>query len=342
TVVATAALAALVLAPSVLRLRPYGVAITPELWSEFPEAGPWGRFDAADRPPFPPLPEAAVKPLLATLAGAGEPVLPVVNAGDRRDIVALGLVLLALGAWIPLSRRRPEARRLWSFFAAVAACHAVALVAGLRLFIPERYVAYGAPVLALIVVPCALGALADAGRSWLRSLPVVYNAALLALIGARGVPWSGLTVAIPPAEVPLYAAIRALPPNAVVAGFPGEAIDNVPYLTRRAAFVTRETQMPFHTQFTLRQRERTRAFLRGYFASSDGALRDFRDRTHVTHLLVDRRHFTTRPTYFAPFDPDVARAFDETSRHGSAALASSPRTQVFAAGSLVLLDLARL
>ncbi|HEY3497060.1 MAG TPA: hypothetical protein VGK73_20315, partial [Polyangiaceae bacterium] len=153
TVVATAALAALVLAPSVLRLRPYGVAITPELWSEFPEAGPWGRFDAADRPPFPPLPEAAVKPLLATLVGAGEPVLPVVNAGDRRDLVALGLVVLALGAWIPLSRRRAEARRLWSFFAAVAACHAVALVAGLRLFIPERYVAYGAPVLALIVVP---------------------------------------------------------------------------------------------------------------------------------------------------------------------------------------------
>lgn len=342
TVVVAGLLAGLVLLPSVVRLREYGVAITPALWRAFPEAGPGGRFDAVDRPPFPPLPEAAESPLVATLVGAGRPLVPGMNQADHGATFVMLLFALALIAWVLLARRRPEAQRMLSFLAAVTLCHALALVSGLRLFIPERYVAYGIPVLALVVVPAALGACTRAVRPAVQLVPVLYNLALLALLGARGSSWTGITVAIPPAEFALYDAIRTLPRSAVIAGFPGEAIDNVPYLTRRAAFITRETQMPFHAQYTRLERERTRALIQGYFAVSNDALRAFRERTHVTHLLVDRRHFATRPTYFAPFDPDVARAFDDMKRSGSAVLAGIPRARTFEVGPFVLLDLAKL
>jgi hypothetical protein len=341
-VVVTAALAGAVLLPSLLRLGEYGSAITPRLWPEFPEAGPGGRFDPVDRPPFPPLPEALAPPLVAALVGAGEPFFRALNLRGHGGVAAASLALFALLAWLPLALRHPAARRLLLLLTGVVVCHTVSLAAGLRLFIPERYVAYGVPVLALIMIPAALGALASAKRRWLRALPIAYNIGLLVLVGARGAPWTGLTVAVPEAERSLYRAIQQLPASAVIAGFPGEAIDNVPYLTRRAAFVTRETQMPFHTVYTLRQRERTRAFLRAYYATTEQTLREFQARFRVTHLLLDRRHFLTRPTYYAPFDPDVARAFDAMKLSGSAALASLPRTQVFESSSFVLLELGKL
>jgi hypothetical protein len=166
---------------------------------------------------------------------------------------------------------------------------------------------------------------------------------LLALVGAHGANTAGLTVNVPPAEIPLYRALGGLPATAVIAGFPGEAIDNVPYLTRRAAFITRETQMPFHAEYTLSQRARTRALIAAYFAGGSDPLRRLRDDFRVTHLLVDRRHFERRPTYFAPFDGDIARAFDAAHAQGGfAALALAPRAGVFTAGPLLLLELAKL
>src|SRR5262249_11516690 len=53
---ATAGASALVLVPSLVRLRAWGTAIGPALVHAYPEAGPNGRFDPIDRPPFPALP----------------------------------------------------------------------------------------------------------------------------------------------------------------------------------------------------------------------------------------------------------------------------------------------
>jgi hypothetical protein len=342
-VAGTAALAGLVLLPSALRLREYGDTITPALWRAFPEAGPGGRFDPIDRAPFPGLPEAAGQPFTWSVVGAGQPLVFALNLRDHAGTISIVLSLIALIGSALLARRRPEARRLLLFLAAVVVCHTLALAAGLRLFIPERYVAYAVPVLALVAVPSALGAFAAAKQLYLRVIPVVYNVLLLALVGAHGASTTGLTVIVPPTEIRVHEAIAWLPKTAVVAGWPGEVIDSVPYLTRRAAFITRETQMPFHTRYTRAQRARTRALIAAYFAGSLEPIRALRDDFRVTHLLVDRRHFERRPTYIAPFEPEIARAFDAARNQGGfAALALATRAEVFRSGPLLLLDLQKL
>jgi hypothetical protein len=338
----TAGAASIVLLPSALRLRGYGDAISPELWAIYPEAGVGGRFDVVDRAPFPGLPDALYPPLLAALVGVEAPLVSFTNLAAHPERLGPAFAALLLVAYGVLAWTRSEGRRLSCLLGAVVLCHSLAFFANLRLFLPERYVAYGVPVLALIGIPSLFAPVAAASRRALRALPYAFNALLLALVGASGSSFTGLTVGIPPSERPLYARVAQLPRNSVIAGWPGEAIDNVPYLSRRSVFVARETHMPFHRKYTELMRHRTESLIRAYFASSLDWLRDFRRQSGVTHLLIDRRHFRVRPRYFVPFDRQAEHAFGAMQRDGSAVLAAVPRARVFEHGPYVLLDLSRL
>jgi len=338
----TASASALVLLPSLLRLRAWGTAIGPALVHDYPEAGPSGRFDAMDRAPFPALPAAALAPLRAALVGDGPPLWTRLDARAYAAwlVPCLGVLGLLGCAW--LAWRRVEARRFLLLPLALILCHTASLLVEPRLFLPERYVAYAVPIVALVAVPSTLGVLRDARAKWLRALPWLFNALALFAVGSRGVSWSGLTVHVAAPERPLYAAIARLPKGAVVAAFPSETSDSIPYLTRRSVFVARETHMPFHTRYTELMRARMRALVHAYFASSPDALRDFRDREGVTHLLIDQRDFEHRPTYFAPFGRQIEREFAAGSASGFAALELAPKLHVYRSGDWVLLDLRKL
>lgn len=337
----TALAGGVVLLPSASRLRAWGPAIGPERIAEYPEAGPDGRFAPADRPPFPALPAAADAPLRAALVGDGDAVVAALDARKVAWLPPLVAVFGLLGC-AGLAWRRPEARRFLLLPLAVIVCHTAALVLEPRLFLPERYVTYAVPIVVFIAVPAMFGALRDARRAWVRAVPWVTNVAVFVLLGARGVGWAGYTVRIPPGDQALFATIAALPRDALVAAFPSETSDSIPYLSRRSVYLARETHMPFHERFTRLMRARARTLFTAYFTSDAETLRRLRDQEHVTHLLVDRRHFTARPGYFAPFDADIARAFDEGHRHGFAALALAPSLGVYAAGDFALLDLRKL
>jgi hypothetical protein len=340
--VATAGAALLVVVPSMLRLRAWGSAIGPALVHAYPEAGPGGRFDALDRAPFPALPRAALGPIRAALVGDGAPVWTPLDA--RAQAAWLAPCVAALGllgcAW--LARRHVEARRFLLLPLAVVLCHTASLVLEPRLFLPERYVAYAVPVSVLVAVPATFGALRDGGRTWLRALPWVYSSLLVLVLGARGVSWAGLTVRIDSSEHALYRAISRLPRDAVVAAFPSDASDCIPYLSRRSVFLARETHMPFHIRYTDLMRARAQALFHAYFASDAEALREFRDQQGVTHLLIDRRDFKHRPNYFVPFDREIALDFDAGKAGGFAALALAPQLSVFESHDFALLDLRKL
>ena len=109
-----------------------------------------------------------------------------------------------------------------------------------------------------------------------------------------------------------------------------------------SVYLARETHMPFHVRYTALMRARARTLFAAYFTSDAIVLRHFRDHEHVTHLLIDRGHFKSRPGYFAPFDADIARAFDDGRRAGFAAPALAPWLAVFTAGNWALLDLRKL
>jgi hypothetical protein len=338
----TAMAAALVLLPSALRLRAWGGAIGPELVAQYPEAGANGRFAPNDRPPFPPLPAAAVPLVRASLAGDGAPITPWLDGRRWAACVTPSLAVLGLLGCCWLAFRRRDARRFLLLPLAVGVCHTASLLVEPRLFLPERYVAYAVPIIVLVAVPATLGALARAGQAWKRVVPWLYNGLVVLVLGARGASWAGYTVHIAPAERSLYAAIARLPRDAVVATFPSEWSDCIPYLAKRSVYLARETHMPFHTRYTELMRARARALIHAYFTSDLDVLRQFRDREHVTHLLTYTPHYAFPPGYFAPFDAQIGQEFEAGKANGFAARQLQARIGVFESGDFTLLDLSKL
>jgi hypothetical protein len=249
---------------------------------------------------------------------------------------------------------------------AAAMAHVLARALAPWLFLPERYVMYPVPVLVVVLVPAGAVALGDllarAGRrrpgvagpvpgdrSRARRAdppPRLAGAALaLAIAALTGGPVSpdlGYTVRVP-AETGLYRVIAALPPDAVVAGWPTGPIDSAPYLARRRALLTFETHQALHRGHTEEMRRRGRALIDAYFATAWRPVAALRDGFGVTHLLLDRRHLRGRPPdYFAPFDTWIAEAWSRGQRAGFVLAQPPAGMTALAEGDLVLLDLGRL
>lgn len=304
--------------PMLLRLRPYGVPITPAMLSAFPEAGLGGRLSPEHHPPFEGLLSLLMRHSRAALLGAGEPIGAGIARWLRSDerranwVVLIGIALAALRV-APGSRTRPELQRLWILPLIACALHPFACALAPRLFLPERYAQFAVPpfVVVLVAVACSEPFFSSGpdrlGRTYWHYASAV--AVLIALAG-RGTSWVGIEVYVPPRERPLYAAVANLPKNAVVAGWPAGPVENIPYLAQRRVLTNFQLEMPFHAGFTLQSRARLDAFFEAYFATSLLPIERLCTEYHVTHLLVDRNQFVrSAPDYYEPHRNRIHRLY---------------------------------
>jgi hypothetical protein len=340
----TAMLSGVVVAPSVLAARPYGPLIVSSHVAAFPEAGPGGRYGPDDLAEGHRLVPATVTVFARALTGADEPWwrgLASRARPFRRALLAVIAGILIAGT-ARLARHDAAARRLLLLAGAALLAHEASRLAAPRLFLPDRYVVYPIGVLTLVLLPAAAGALAP--RRARGGAAIALTLLVLLTLGGRGPGHAGLLAleAGYDGELDaLTAALRALPPEALIAGWPDGAMDDVPYLTGRRALLTWETHQAFHAAYVLEMRRRMAALVEAYWAATPEPLRRLRDEHGVTHLLVDRRHFAVPPTYFAPFAAPVRAA----QRALGAAEPESLRQRgavVYEGARFVVLDLGRL
>jgi hypothetical protein len=170
---------------------------------------------------------------------------------------------------------------------------------------------------------------------------VIAGGAVLVLVGGRGDPLVGYTRTLD-AKTTIYEFVRGLPKDVLVAGWPGGVIQNVPYVSRRRAFITHETHQPTHEGYTLEMRRRMGALIDALFSDDQQGLMTLRDAFGVTHLIVDADNFLKPPSYFAPFDAEVKRTWQRGKERGFAVEGDVAKAAVFTEGNLVVLDLSRL
>jgi hypothetical protein len=183
------------------------------------------------------------------------------------------------------------------------------------LYLPERYATYSMPLLAVLMVSTSVAGFfsmreklgADTKSAVRAGVTLVFCLFVLAAVGGRGSSRAGLNIEL--RNDALYDAIETLPPDAVIAGWPQTAIENVPYAARRTALLTFETHQAFHQQYTDEMRQRMRAIIDATLATSDAPLIRLRDEHGVTHMLVYLPHLAgARLAYFKPFDRWIAEA----------------------------------
>jgi len=349
----TALLAGLAWLPVSLRSRAYGPLITPNQTAEYPEAGPEGRLTTvADRVPGPGLVVDVRRAVKKALYGTGAPLVPPARRWfERRGNGRWALLAaLALAGWVAAGWHRAEARRAAPFAAAALLGYLAASVAYPYLYFPERYLGYSIPVALSVVLPAGARVLVELlsaaiGRPWIRrgavrALGAVTVAALVALLGGRSTTDTGLTVRVDP-NVAAYDAVAVLAGDALIAGWPRGALDNIPYLTRRQVLVSFEVHQPYHAGYVATMRRRTEALIAAYFATTPDPIVALRDQLGATHLLVDLVHLADPPRYFQPFDDTVRRAVAQARGATYEVLRQAGTAAVYRDRRYLLLDLSR-
>jgi hypothetical protein len=340
---------AVVIAPFAIRMRPHGPTIKTEMVRKFPEAGPHGRNGATDRPPFPPFFQAA-EPLARRSfpTSPSRSLLPSVSkvAAKNKGTAYFLLALVLLAGFARLGFASPAVRRLGAFGAAVGVGYVLANAVTPSLVVPQRYAQFGVPVVLPLAVAAALkglfpGRLATGGVR-VPAVTAALGAVLFAFFGTSGPAPRTKDYVLKKDDKPLYGAVAELPKSALVAGWPYGVMDQVPLVSKRTAFLTRQLHIPYHAGTTLLMRERMRALIAAYFATESAPIEKLRDQYGVTHLVIELALLKGEPPkYFEPFDKDIRHAVEAAKGKPYAVLQALGGAEVFRDRKYAVLDLAR-
>jgi hypothetical protein len=265
---------------------------------------------------------------------------------SNRQLTILNLVatFIVIG-WIFFAATSSAPRRVLMLGLAAFIGYSIARWVAPYLYLPTRYTSYPMPLLAALMASTSVagffsahGKLGSASnrvcaalaraKEWVASrgrlgalvaehvgtkvalragVTFVFCLFVLVTLGGRGDQRRGFSVNT--GNAPLYDVIAELPVDAVIAGWPHTAIENVPYASRRAALLTFETHQAFHKQYADVMRTRMRALIDATLATSNEPLLRLRDEHGVTHMLVYLPHLRgKRLRYFRPFDQWIGEA----------------------------------
>jgi hypothetical protein len=355
TLLVTALLVGLVVAPQLQGGSYYGERLSIESEREFPEWGPSGRYTQGDRGVPVPFLEAVYARTLASLS-AKKISLQAIQDGDEQDLPSHYqfrcdvILLLSAGCLAVLfahKRRRvsPEAVRVALFTLAIFLSFEAATLLFPILYIPSRYVIVGIPSLVPVLFPWVWSATAETVLR--RCSQIIRTAASIFLSGLCCAALGWTTLQVKPIRSAegyrhLFSFIERLPEDTVIAGWPRGVIDEIPFFTGKSVLIFEEGHQIFHRDFLLEMRRRMQAIMEVYTATDAQPFEALQKTFHVTHLLVDRRHVDKSPAYFAPFDAQVSTA---RARHGDQPLFLAKVIEkggVIRVGEMVLVDLSRI
>jgi hypothetical protein len=355
----TALLSVALLVPSLLGTGRFGGAVRPRDVPEYPEAGPGGRYSSESRAPFPGFLPSVPEVMNQALIGArspwslstrrwliGKKGTPPLNAVNYRRSM-WGLLALVVVGGLGLLAREPAARRVALLGVAAGLGYNLARLVLPFAYLPERYVAYAVPLLGTIAVTTCIAGLfgasfAEGRRRWIRRAAIAGHVLVLSCMFAGRVTANAGITADLRGDRRLFEQISRLPEDALVAGWPKGLMNAVPYAGRRPALLTHECHQAFHKGYIEEMRRRMGAFLDAYFATSPEPLLRLRQEFGVTHLLLQRSHFSRRPPgYFRPFGEWI-KARTEAARGKKYELSRQMRAAaMFSSGDYVLLDLSK-
>jgi hypothetical protein len=355
-VIAAGSISALVLLPTLLGARAYGRFLGPRDVIEYPEIGPDGRYGAVDRPPFKTFPEAALEQAHLLFWPAGKPwsrkvqewakVRAYVGANANGDVVLELLTGVLLIGGMFVTARDANGRRFLLLGVAAWLSHLLARALTPSLYGPERYAQYAVPILLVVLIPAvgaAIGAQLSQRRftAFGRAAGVIAIGAMVLLpFAGRGSTDAGLNIDVT-SHRQLYDFLRHLPKDVLIAGWPTD-LDNVPYVSRRQAFITAELNGAFQKRYADEMRRRMHALIEAYFATDRGALERLRDDFGVTHLIFQQSILDKPPDYFKPYSDWIQKAFNDGRSKGFEIPRQLDATKAFSDGPLIVLDLRRL
>ncbi len=266
-------------------------------------AGP--EFTAAGRLELYPLPN----PFFDLIYWPFESIGLFLDIGLFAGIASLAVLLpfVIVGArrapWRELAVRagRPAAMLLAGSLLFYVLARAVAL----KLFVPDRYIAYTINLLYALALAVVLRHALD--RLLTRTGGRVFLSALALAVGMWRISGAGLYDYR--ADAPLYRAVAALPKDALLAGNP-ELLDTVLTFGRRDVVASYELAHPWSQGYWAMYYPRLAHQAEAYYAKDADVVLEFARAYGVTHMVVREADLTkeaaAKGPLFAPFDARIA------------------------------------
>jgi len=228
---------------------------------------------------------------------------------------ALGIAAFCLLLFFCLRKAWKRTGEVTAYLWYALAClcmYALAYALALRLFIPSRQVEYAVDIAVCLLFGLGLGlAWQDTATRFFprhaRALSLLL-VCLLALAGSARLHQEGLTDYSEYAL--LYAKVRALPTNALLAGHP-MLMDAVHTFGLHNVLASRKLAHPWSLGYWARYEPRLRASLDALYAKDPQALVTLHEQYGVTHIIVDNRQladsFIQNVPLFAPYNDYIRK-----------------------------------
>ncbi|MBF0330308.1 MAG: glycosyltransferase [Candidatus Omnitrophica bacterium] len=211
-------------------------------------------------------------------------------------------LMVVMGMWWWRKRSAFSLRPMGILLAVSVLLYVLASTVLLKLYAPDRYVAYPVTLIGLmfIMIPVAV-VIAAWPQAWVRRMMKVAAVGLM-LAWAPLVKDAGLKDYSDNKK--LYTFLETLPANALIAAYPDTA-DAIPLFSRRRVFINEELSVPLYDHYWETVRVRTFDFFAAYYAVDRKVLTSFVRRNNITHLVIERRRFRQDfldgRVYFEPF-----------------------------------------
>ncbi|MBZ0110994.1 MAG: hypothetical protein K8J08_00900 [Thermoanaerobaculia bacterium] len=331
-------------APVALRTSEFGRFLSLGDAVEYPEAGPGGRYVVSDRADYPL--GSALRDVLtrsiegdpdeAWFTGASE------RFADAGPFVLGALILLTLIAALAVPDARRAVLRVAMLVPISLGGYLVAAWLTPFLYLPQRHLVYVLPVFCAVIIPggAALAVSRLAGRPYRWLGAVAVTCLLVGLWGSRGPAETGYSLQVP--DLALYRVLDQLPPDSLIAGWPGGLTDFVPYVSGLPVLVSFETHQAFHSEYVEVMRHRMQALIDVHFASDLQPAAVLRDEFGVSHLLIDTRRIGTVPRSMEPFTTEIARRSEGWQGPPEDLVLALARAAIWEEAPYALIDLDRL
>lgn len=325
--VATALLCALLIVPVLVSAHRYGPLNSFVADDRIAELREGGRYSKTDTAPYAPWYQELSGVWLQSFSRSGVPWIEY-DDNSTPDSKSIGwprltFALLALAALLAASLRVSNLRSLLVLVVLSNFVYQVATCVAPFLYVPSRHLlfligslaAFSAGIVFSKISKCMLSLKLTRRSSALLTFGMLV--AVSACLGGQGQGKTVLDIEIPAAHRELYNVIAALPPGSIIAGWPGELIDNVPLLAKRSVLLSFELHQVFHRKYSDEMRRRFNALLKGYFAVGNKPLKKLSEKYGVTHVIFSLRHIKEVPEYFQPFNLKVQKHVKHWRKHSA-------------------------
>jgi len=177
-------------------------------------------------------------------------------------------------------------RYIWSLSIASIVLYFLALVSSFYLYLPQRYIQFGLPVLLIFLVGSILHQFTSS--TTLQKRYKVITILCLLLISSHY--WDDDLISIGPKGKNVLDYLKSVPKNALIAA-PLKLADYIPAFSRRSVLVSYEANIPFHKKYYTEISSRIKDWNDAYYSNSSTFIEDFVKKYNVDYLVIDQRDF---------------------------------------------------